>query len=74
MRLNLTARLLTAAACATLLAATPNIASAQPTAPHVFFRVQLANIVPGPVSGRLLVFLKQGKGDKDVDIQEFHPG
>jgi hypothetical protein len=26
------------------------------------------------VSGRLLVFLKQGKGDKEVNIQEFHPG
>ena len=43
-------------------------------APHVFFRVQLGGAELGPVSGRLLVFLKQGKGDKEVNIQEFHPG
>jgi hypothetical protein len=40
---------------------------------HVFFRVQADAAIPGPVSGRLLVFLKQGSGDKEVDITEFHP-
>jgi S-formylglutathione hydrolase FrmB len=40
---------------------------------HVFFRVQAASSLPGPVSGRLLVFVKQGSGDKEVDITEFHP-
>ncbi len=40
---------------------------------HVFFRVQASTSVPAPLSGRLLVFLKQGSGDKDVDITEFHP-
>jgi S-formylglutathione hydrolase FrmB len=52
-------------------------ASAQ-TAPadpphHVFFRVQIAKSIPQPVSGRLLIFMKQGAGDKEVDAQEFHP-
>lgn len=43
------------------------------TAPHVFFRVQAAQSLPGPVSGRLLIFFKQGTGDKEVDVSEFHP-
>ena len=36
--------------------------------------MKLADSAPGPVSGRLLVFLKKGTGDKEVNIQEFHPG
>ncbi|MGA8940873.1 MAG: enterochelin esterase, partial [Acidobacteriaceae bacterium] len=75
MRLNLTATLLATSILGVLVIATPNSARAQQApAPHVFFRVQLATAVPGPLSGRLLIFLKQGKGDKEVNIQEFHPG
>lgn len=45
----------------------------QPAAPaHTFFRVQLAQSVGAPVSGRLLVFLKAGSGDKEVSVNEFH--
>ncbi len=40
---------------------------------HVFFRVEAASSINGPVSGRLLVFVKQGESDKEVDITEFHP-
>jgi enterochelin esterase-like enzyme len=40
---------------------------------HVFFRVQVPATLTAPVSGRLLVFLKQGSGDKEVNIDEFHP-
>jgi S-formylglutathione hydrolase FrmB len=49
-------------------------AEGSPTGPaRVFFRVQAAVSLPGPVSGRLLIFVKQGSGDKEVDITEFHP-
>lgn len=48
-------------------------AQSAPGAAHVFFRVKAAETVKEPVSGRLLVFLKQGSGDKDVTISEFHP-
>src|SRR5580698_7358163 len=40
---------------------------------HVFFRVQAAASVGAPVSGRLLIFLKEGSGDKEVSLSEFHP-
>ena len=40
---------------------------------HIFFRVQVAQSVGAPVSGRLLLFLKQGSGDKEVDVSEFRP-
>jgi hypothetical protein len=54
--------------------ASPTFAQAQTTASgHVFFRVQVAASASGPVSGRLLVFLKQGKDDKEVSLSEFHP-
>jgi S-formylglutathione hydrolase FrmB len=56
------------AACGLLSAQS---SSAGPT--HVLFRVQAAAALPGPVSGRLLVFVKQGSGDKEVDVTEFHP-
>ncbi len=42
--------------------------------PHAFFRVQVATTVGAPVSGRLLIFLKKGTGDKEVAVSEFHPG
>ena len=40
---------------------------------HVFFRVQVTTSVSEPISGRLLVFMKQGSGDKEVQINEFRP-
>ncbi len=46
---------------------------AQAPAKHVFFRVQADAAVGGPISGRLLVFLKAGTGDKEVTVSEFHP-
>jgi enterochelin esterase-like enzyme len=59
----------------TILAGLSASASAQtPATPHVFFHVRLADSASGPVSGRVLVFLKKGTGDKVVNIQEFHPG
>ena len=39
---------------------------------HVFFRVHAASSIAGPLSGRLLIFVKQGAGDKEVDTTEFH--
>lgn len=48
-------------------------AQAQPPAPHVFFRVQAAPSLAAPVSGRLLIFLRQGSGDKEVTTDEFRP-
>ena len=46
---------------------------AQSVPVHVFFRVQAAQSVPAPVSGRLLIFLKRGSGDKEVSVSEFRP-
>ena len=40
---------------------------------HVFFRVQADSSVPAPLSGRLLIFLKQGSGDAQVETSEFRP-
>ena len=49
---------------------------AQPASPvppaHVFFHVQAPPSV-APVSGRLLIFLKQGSGDKEVSTSEMRP-
>ncbi len=42
------------------------------TAPGLF-RVTAAASLPGPVSGRLLLFMKQGHGDKTVNADEFRP-
>ena len=50
------------------------LVSAQ-NAAHVFFRVKAAPDASGPLSGRLLIFLKAGSGDKEVSMSEFHaPG
>src|SRR5579883_2709546 len=47
----------------------------QPATPlHVFFRVEIGRSVPGPVSGRLLIFVKPGSGDRQIDTDPFHPG
>ena len=61
-----------------LAAMVPAFGQVQPgaaaIAPHVFFRVQLGPAATSPVSGRVLVFVKRGAGDAEVDSQEFHPG
>src|ERR1019366_4149545 len=73
-RIHLFLRRATLAACCACLAA--GIVHAQPasaTQPaHVFFRVQAASSIGAPVSGRLLIFLKPGSGDKEVSTSEFH--
>ncbi len=75
MRNKITAPFLARTLAGTILASVSILSSAQtPATPHVFFRVKLADSAPGPVSGRLLLFLKKGAGDKEVNIQEFHPG
>jgi enterochelin esterase-like enzyme len=40
---------------------------------HLFFRVTLGPQFTAPVSGRLLIFLKQGSEDKEVDTNPFLP-
>ena len=42
--------------------------------PHVFFQVQLNAQAKTTLSGRLLVFVKKGHGDKQITVDEFHPG
>ena len=68
--LHLSALAVVAAAAA---ACGPSHGQSAPAQAHVFFRVQAAASLPGPVSGRLLVFVKQGSGDKDVETSEFRP-
>jgi enterochelin esterase-like enzyme len=41
--------------------------------PHVFFRVRVSSSILEPISGRLLIFVRQGSGDKQVDADQFHP-
>jgi len=48
-------------------------AQSAPATKHVFFRVTAAPSLNAPVSGRLLIFLKPGSGDKAVTISEFRP-
>ena len=63
------------ASCALLLALCSSgcvlFGQAAPTA-HVFFRVQAAPGVGVPLSGRLLIFVKAGSGDKEVSMSELH--
>ncbi len=40
---------------------------------HLFFRVTLGPQFTAPVSGRLLIFLKEGTGDKEIDVNPFLP-
>jgi enterochelin esterase-like enzyme len=58
---------LTAFACAHLLA------QSEPAPPHTFFRIKAAETLTAPISGRLLLFLKEGTGDKEVSVDEFRP-
>jgi len=51
------------------------VASQSAPPSHAFFRVRAATGVGAPLSGRLLIFLKSGSGDKEVSMSEFHaPG
>src|ERR1700743_1975077 len=43
------------------------------SAPHAFVHVDISPSLPSPVSGRLLIFIKVGKGDKEVNVDQFHP-
>lgn len=45
----------------------------QPVSRQLFFRIAAGPAVHGPVSGRLLVFIAQGSGARQVSIDEFHP-
>ncbi|MFP5233247.1 MAG: alpha/beta hydrolase [Acidobacteriota bacterium] len=74
MRLHPTAQLLACAAITTGLGLPPSPSSAQQTPPHVFFQIRLGSVATTPLNGRLLVFIKQGKGDAEVNLQEFQPG
>jgi hypothetical protein len=47
-------------------------AANSPLAQHVFFRVQVAASVPASLNGRLLMFVKKGTGEKEVNTDEFH--
>lgn len=62
------------AAC-TLALATAELLYAQPApaAGHAYIRVQAAASIGQPLNGRLLIFLKPGSGDKEVDSTEFNP-
>ncbi len=40
---------------------------------HVFIRVESARNNPSGLHGRLLILIKQGHGDKEVNLDEFHP-
>ncbi len=53
--------------------ARPQAPAAATLSPPVLFTVKLDPSVSTPLSGRLLLFAKRGKGTQDLDIQEFHP-
>jgi len=69
--LKLRSLVLTAVAVLATVGLSGQPSSAVPQA-HVFFRV-LAPQSDAPVSGRLLIFLKAGSGDKEVSASELHP-
>ncbi|HEY6376782.1 MAG TPA: alpha/beta hydrolase-fold protein [Edaphobacter sp.] len=63
--------------CYTLFFATLHTLTAfsqtPPTHPHVHFIVHAPSTLTAPISGRLLIFLKSGTGDKEVSTDELHP-
>jgi S-formylglutathione hydrolase FrmB len=65
--------------CATIAAilfcVAASLASAQQQNPpqHIFFRVTLGPQFQHPVSGRLLLFVSRGHGDKEVDMDMMAP-
>jgi len=58
---------------AAVLVAAPAMAQANSSAVHTYFRVQAAASLPGRVSGRLLIFVKAGSGDKAISNNEMRP-
>lgn len=40
---------------------------------HAFFRVQVSASAAAPASGRLLIFVKSGSGDQEIDNEPFRP-
>jgi len=60
-------------ACILCIATTSLYAQSAPSVKHTFVRVTLSRDLSEPVSGRLLLFAKQGSGDKTVDINQTHP-
>jgi S-formylglutathione hydrolase FrmB len=68
---------LSAASAALLVAALPCLPALAQTAaahPPVHFLVQAPSNLTAPLSGRLLLFLKAGHGDKAVDSDALNPG
>ncbi len=55
-----------------LVIASAHIHAQIPQSRHTFFRVQAAQNVGAPISGRLLIFMKAGSGDKEVSMSEFN--
>src|SRR5260370_24054887 len=43
------------------------------TAPSGLFTVKISPSLPGPVSGRLMIFMKQGQGYNEVDLEQYSP-
>jgi enterochelin esterase-like enzyme len=56
-----------------LFAALPTLAQTAPQTRHVHFSVQAPTTITSPISGRLLIFLKAGAGDKAVDTNQMSP-
>jgi enterochelin esterase-like enzyme len=55
------------------LATLPAFSQTPPAHRHVHFIVQAPTTLTAPISGRLLIFLKAGAGDKEVDSDEMNP-
>jgi S-formylglutathione hydrolase FrmB len=56
-----------------LTAAVPVLAQTPSQPRHVHFAVQAPSNISSPLSGRLLIFLKSGAGDKVVDSNQLSP-
>ena len=52
----------------------PVFSQTTPAHDHVHFIVQAPSTLAAPLSGRLLIFLKSGTGDKEVNADELNPG
>ena len=58
---------------ASLLVTLTTLAQTSPKTRHVYFTVQAPSTITTPISGRLLIFLKSGTGDKEVDVNQLNP-
>src|SRR5271170_6422871 len=58
---------------AVLLTSVVSLPAQTPLTRHVHFTVQAPSNLTAPISGRLLIFLKPGAGDKSVDINVMKP-